>query len=689
MKYYYLPPLLLCSQLSLINSACAEDTAQSIERITTTASRSEALSTPLPLVISVLSESQLELIAPTHVEEALQRVAGANVQRGNGQEYLPALRSQVLSGTGACGGILTAEDGIALRAAGFCNINELFEAHSEMAQRIEVLKGPGSALYGSNAVHGVINVITPDTTQGGGLLGVDYGSYGYARYKLRAGHTMDNSGFGINASFTDDSGYRDDESVKQQKINVRHRYNNNNLSLVSGLTYTNLDQQTAGYISGFQSYKDEDIAQQNFDPDAFRKARSLRAWSKASWQLGENTLVVTPYIRDQSMDFFKHFLPGTPLEKNSQTGFGLQSLYQHYVNDNTNLKLGFDGEFTQADFLQTQDNPTQGSAFLVATVPQGKHYDYQVDATLYAPFAAIDWQLNDWLISAGLRYEHMQYDYQNNMLAGRTKEDGSECGFGGCRYSRPESTKNSFNNLSPKLGVSYQLNINNTLYANFSRGYRAPQAAELYQLQREQSTADLDAEIANNAEMGIKGVYNNTRYGLSMYAMSKHNTIYRDSDFFTVNDGQTRHRGIELELAHSFNQHLSVNFAGTYAKHTYSNEQVIGSINIKGNDIDTAPRKVANIDFNWQANESISLALQWHYVSRYFTDPENLHEYQGHDILSLRGQWQISPQLLLSARIINLTNTAYAERADYTSFTGDRYFPGKPRNAMLSVSYQW
>ncbi|MFP3449185.1 hypothetical protein, partial [Pseudomonas sp. SIMBA_067] len=88
---------------------------------------------------------------------------------------------------------------------------------------------------------------------------------------------MDNSGLGINASFTDDSGYRDDESVKQQKINVRHRYNNNNLSLVSGLTYTNLDQQTAGYISGFQSYKDEDIAQQNFDPDAFRKARSLRA----------------------------------------------------------------------------------------------------------------------------------------------------------------------------------------------------------------------------------------------------------------------------------------------------------------------------------------------------------------------------------------------------------------------------
>ena len=40
-------------------------------------------------------------------------------------------------------------------------------------------------------------------------------------------------------------------------------------------------------------------------------------------------------------------------------------------------------------------------------------------------------------------------------------------------------------------------------------------------------------------------------------------------------------------------------------------------------------------------------------------------------------------------RIINLTDETYAERVDYTSFTGDRYFPGKPRNAMLSASYTW
>ena len=169
-------PLLLIS-----THALSQQKNTAIERITTTASRVDVSAAPLPLVISSITKEQLDLIAPTHIEQVLKQVAGANVQHGNGQEYLPALRSPVLSGAGACGGLLTAEDGIPLRAAGFCNINELFEAHTEMAERVEVLKGPGSALYGSNAVHGVINVITPDTTYDEHLLGVDLGSYGYSR----------------------------------------------------------------------------------------------------------------------------------------------------------------------------------------------------------------------------------------------------------------------------------------------------------------------------------------------------------------------------------------------------------------------------------------------------------------------------------------------------------------------------
>jgi len=660
-----------------------------IERITTTASRAEVNADPLPLVVSSISQAELDLIAPTHIEQVLKQIAGANVQHGNGQEYLPALRSAVLSGAGACGGILTAEDGIPLRAAGFCNINELFEAHTEMAERVEVLKGPGSALYGSNAVHGVINVITPDTTYDEHLLGLDLGSYGYSRFKLRSGKDLGNQGIGINASITRDTGYRDDESVDQEKLNLRHRYTNNELSITTGLSYTNLDQKTAGFIEGFESYKDDEIAQQNFDPDAFRKARSFRLWSKAQWQTEQDTLTITPYVRNQSMTFFKHFLPGTPLEENGQNGVGIQSLWQHAYSNTFTLNLGLDSEYTRADYLQYQDQSTQGSAFLVATVPEGKHYDYDVTSTLLAPFVSLDWQWQALSINLGARFERLNYDYTNNMLAGRTDENGNECGFGGCRYSRPPSGENTFTNTSPKLGLNYQLTANNYLYANLSKGYRAPQAAELYQLQRDQQVAELESETADNVEFGFKGQYQQLHYVLSAYAMNKENVIFRDSDFFTVNDGQTQHRGIELELDYQLTDSLQLALAASHAKHTYSYDQTLSGININGNDIDTAPRNIANVQVNFQATDATLVALEWHHVSDYFTDPENLHSYDGHDLINLRGAWQITEQFKLTARINNLFDAAYAERADYTSFTGDRYFPGMPRNLMLSASFSW
>lgn len=680
---------LLCLALLTPTAFHSFATQNNIERITTTASRAEVSADPLPLVISSITQAQLDLIAPTHIEQVLKQIAGANIQHGNGQEYLPALRSPVLSGAGACGGILTAEDGIPLRAAGFCNINELFEAHTEMAQRVEVLKSPGSALYGSNAVHGVINVITPDTTYDEHLLGLDLGSFGYSRFKLRSGNDLGNQGIGINASVTRDTGYRDDESVDQEKLNLRHRYTNDELSITTGLSYTNLDQKTAGFIEGFESYKDEEIAQQNFDPDAFRKARSFRLWSKAQWQTEQDVLTITPYVRNQSMTFFKHFLPGTPLEENSQNGVGIQSLWQHAYSNTFTLNLGLDSEYTRADFLQYQDEPTQGSDFLIATVPQGKHYDYDVTSTLLAPFISLDWQWQALNISLGARFERLNYDYTNNMLAGRTDENGNECGFGGCRYSRPPSSENTFTNTSPKLGLSYQLTANNYLYANLSKGYRAPQAAELYQLQRDQQVADLESETANNLEFGFKGQYHQLHYVLSAYAMNKENVIFRDSDFFTVNDGQTQHRGIELELDYQLTNTLQLALTASHAKHTYSYDQTLSGININGNEIDTAPRNIANIQLNYQATDATILALEWHHVSDYFTDPENLHRYDGHDLINLRGAWQITEQLKLTARINNLFDAAYAERADYTSFTGDRYFPGRPRNIMFSASYTW
>ncbi len=86
-----------------------------------------------------------------HIHELLTRVSGVWLSRGSGQEHLTAIRSPVLTGGGSCGAFLFLEDGIPTRPAGFCNVNSIFEINTEQAHSVEVIRGPGNALYGSNA----------------------------------------------------------------------------------------------------------------------------------------------------------------------------------------------------------------------------------------------------------------------------------------------------------------------------------------------------------------------------------------------------------------------------------------------------------------------------------------------------------------------------------------------------------
>ena len=256
--------------------------AADISEIVTIANRTESEQSQLLVSTAVVDKNNLQLLSHSHIQESVARLAGVNLNRGNGQEYLPAIRSPVLTGAGACGGFVMAEDGIPLRASGFCNINELFEAHSEVAQRLEVLRGPGTVLYGSNAIHGVINVITPAFDEPK-RMDLEFADNQYQRLKLFTG----SDDFSLASSLTHDGGYRDQAGFDQQKLSLKHRYQSDKLSVISGFTATNLNQETAGYISGEDAYKDPSLARSNPNPEAYRDVRSARLWSRMAYHLAE------------------------------------------------------------------------------------------------------------------------------------------------------------------------------------------------------------------------------------------------------------------------------------------------------------------------------------------------------------------------------------------------------------------
>jgi iron complex outermembrane receptor protein len=660
-----------------------------------TASRIPSETNLLSRNINKITTEEIEQVAHIHIQELLQRVPGVNLQRGNGQESLPAIRSPVLTGAGACGGFLMTEDNIPLRAAGFCNVNELFEAHTEQAASIEVIRGPGTAYHGSNALHGIVNVITPeipDSQQS--KLSFITGSYGFSRLKTSIGNSKIDSenvltGYNIALTVSEDNGYRDDSGYNQQKLTARYLYSAQNLTVNTGMTVTNLDQQTAGFIVGNNSFRDSHLARENLNSEAFRKAESMRLWSRLDYQLTDkDRIVVTPYIRATDMAFRQHFLPGKPLEENGQQSVGFQSAYYSMPTEEFNFSIGLDSEISNGFLKQTQQEATIGSAFLQETIPVGKQYDYDVKASMVAPFINLNWQfLPQWQLSAGIRYEHMNYDYDNQMLAGRTRDDGTDCGFGGCRYSRPEDSKNSFNNWSPKLGISYLLTNNMLVFTNVTNGFRAPQATELYRLQRNQTIAELDSVELNSFETGLRQEHSQFSYEVVYFNMNKDNVIFRDSNFFNLSNGQTKHRGFETSFNYLINKQFKLLANLSIAKHHYASDQFLGEININGNEIDTAPKTFGNTQLRWQPSENLMVEVEWVYQGAYFMDAENLHRYPGHNLVNLRVNWLADDGWKLFARINNLLDKKYAKRADYTFFTEQRYFPGTPLS--LFVGFEW
>ncbi|SVB97631.1 uncharacterized protein METZ01_LOCUS250485, partial [marine metagenome] len=154
-----LQSLFLCSLISiLLNGQLFAE----YEEVVVSAKKIESLTYWVDdFSVFSLSSEDIKKLDPQHPKQIFTRIPGIWISRGSGQEHLTAIRSPVLTGPGACGSFLILENGIPIRPSGFCNVNGLLEANSEVAGKIEVIKGPASSLYGANAMHGLINIIPP------------------------------------------------------------------------------------------------------------------------------------------------------------------------------------------------------------------------------------------------------------------------------------------------------------------------------------------------------------------------------------------------------------------------------------------------------------------------------------------------------------------------------------------------
>ena len=639
---------------------------------------------------AVLGGDDIQDVKHAHISELLAQVSGVWITRGSGQESLSSIRSPVLTGAGSCGAFLTLEDGIPTRPSGFCNINQLFELHAEVARAVEVIRGPGSALYGSNALHGIVNVLMPtaesDLPQ---YLGVETGANGFLRVDTRL-HSSTSLPVLAAVTLTDDGGFRQESGYQQAKafLNVRSMAFAGELS--TSLSLTHLDQQTAGFILGEDAYQDPELNRQNLNPEAFRKANSYRLSAKWQRSLENLELDIRPFVRHTDMKFLQHYLPGQPLEENGHVSIG--TLISARLDDGRrSVVLGVDIEAADVFLRETQFGPTEGSAFLQETRPEGKHYDYEVTSAGFAPYVHVDFELSErFTMSAGLRAEYLHYDYENRMLTGNTRDDGTECGFGGCLYTRPADRSDNFKNVAPKLGFLFEFNESIVAFANLTRGFRAPQMTELYRLQSGQLVSDLESEQMDSLDLGLRVAHENWKLDSSLFFMRKSNSVYRDAEGFNVSGARSRHDGVEVAFDWRFHTNWLLRIDGSYARHLYDFDVVAsrGENFVSGRDIDTAPRWLGSAELQFEPFDSLDIGVQWQSIGSYFLDAENRFTYPGHTILNARAGFRMANRISVIARLKNLMDKAVADRADY-AFGNYRYFPGRGRELFVQLRYEF
>ena len=665
--------------------AASAPSSEQIEELVVRADASIAASQRSVGSAAVLDADVIDLVRANHPHELLARVPGVWISRGSGHEHLTAIRSGVLTGAGACGEFLLLENGIPIRPAGFCNVNNLFEINTEQAAAVEIVRGPASALFGGNALHGAINAVTA-TAADGWHGSIEAGPYEYAQLRLGAGGQR----WRMDAHSTSSGGYRDDTGYGQHKANLGARATVGRWRVTTSATATLLNQETGGFVRGFAAY-DSPLRRSNPNPEAYRDAWAARAASV--WQRslptsdGALSLTATPYARRSQMAFLQHFLPGQPLETNAQTSAGARLALRSEGNWQWTLGAVFEG--FEGSLAERQADATQGSAFLVATRPPGTHYDYRVDGLTLAAFYDASIPLGaQWTLVASARAERNSYRYDNRHIDGNSKDDGAPCGFGGCLYSRPADRDDAFANVAGRLGLNWSPKATASapqLYVVAGQGFRPPQTTELYRLQSGQEVADLDSETLRSIEAGARGAVGALDYRLALYRQRAQHVIFRDANGFNVSDGATRSHGVEADFALAIGT-STFSLAASHASHRYAftRDASRGERIVDGNRVDTAPRWLGSARWRWRIGRATS-EFELVYLGEHAINAANTAHYDGHTLVNWRGVWRAGRQLQVFARLLNLFDAAYADRADF-AFGSYRYFPGLPRQAYLGLA---
>lgn len=667
-----------------------------IDEVVVSGSRIETSLRETPLSIDAIDHSAIEKKAPAFTGEVLNTVPGVHMTDLGNEQHSMSIRQPMT--TAAVYSYM--EDGIPLRPTGLFNHNSLYEVNLAGAERIEILKGPASSLYGSNSVGGTVNFLTEApskefTTK----LSAQASDQGYWRTGVNVSGTSGDFGGRFSGYVSRrNGGWQDYNDAEKESFTARGDWQVvDNTKIKAVITHNHLYTDMPGSLFENDFRNDPGKSYNHF---TYREVDADRASVvvDGDWfAIGSTSITV--YARKNSTEQNPSYsirlvnattAAGRPNDNDFVSlGTDIRQQFNFDVWD-SRLIAGVTADNTDNDYVE--DNTT-----VVRDATTGEYLrdsfvshrrDYNVELENRAAYAQLETTpIRDVRIVLGARYDKTTFDYTNYFVPSSTTGAPSE--------------KRDFDHFSPKFGVIWSPLPEHSIYFNHAQGFVPPEITALYGTL---AVPNLKESVFTNNEIGWRSLYLNNRVQLdiALYRLEGEDEVVSYAvavgQSEPRNAGKTRHEGIEIGAGWHINKEWQAQIAAAYSTHEYREYQASPTLDYSGKDIPLAPNWIGDTQITWTPEffPGFSAELEWQYLSSYEMNNANTVEYGGYSLFNLRLAQTINAWRVW-LKGTNLADKHYAETASssysgvgaYTPNTQNSYSPGNPRTVSVGFDYRF
>lgn len=657
-----------------------------LNEVIVSANREVQKRTDVPVAIDVISKTQINDTKATRLDMLVNKVPGVFMVDLGNEQHSMAIRQPL----GTKNLYLYLEDGIPIRTVGDFNHNALIEINQSSLQRIEVIKGPASSLYGSEAVGGAINFISQSASPFlSGKIQTEIGSHGYKRTDFNISNTFKKLGIYLGGYYTDQNqNVAQHNDFNKEAITLRADYTfNNKVKLVTVADYINYKTDQTGGLDSAHFY---DKSYNSLYRFTYRKVNSFRLRSTLSKKWDEsNHTNFTVFYRNSSIGQNPfYYIKNVQNNQTKATGqvnedafHSYGTIIQHsskFNSINTKWISGISADYSPATYfanfitIYRDENKVYSQYQITDSILT----NYNVDLLNTAAYTQLEYNpVSKLRIVLAARYDRLDYKFNNHLPPGA--------------FSGAPDASNHFDHFTPKIGVTYDFGNKKGMYINYSVGFAPPNITDLY---TGVQVPTLKPSSYNNYEVGGWFAFADTKgYAeVSLYQLDGKNEIvsfrFPDGSYQNQNAGITSHKGIEANIKYAPAKDLNLRIGGTVAKHKYVNYVQQGK-SYSGNEMPQSPAYIMNGEIIYKPHyiKGFRIGMECQSMGSYFTDPQNTSKYNGFTVFNARTGYTFKS----FETWINWTNVAninYAVTVEKNAY-GTSYRPGQLSTINIGLAY--